>query len=238
MGKIVKQNNNESLFLSFHGNNGFFFPYSSEIEIDGRMIVMSKYGPFDEWLLKKYTTPKIKMLPTDVVIDCGAFVGAFSIAAFKQNVKKVFSVEPSSKNFKCTNLNIMHYKASDAITSFNLGFGNKNAELKLNISKQSCEDSFLKCDMGETGKTEPVSVLTLDTFIKENNIKPNNLYLKIEAEGFELEIIQGLTLYKPRVIVIDVTEERNGDSPRHDISKILINSGYNIFHTDRCVFAT
>lgn len=238
MKKIIRQIDKENLFLSFHGDNGFFFPYSSEIEIDKRMIFMSERGPFDEWLLRKYTTPEVKILPTDTVIDCGSFVGAFSIAAFKQNVKKIFSIEPSSRNFKCINLNITHYEASDIITSFNLGFGNKNTELKLNISTQSCEDSFLKCDMGNTGKTELVPVLTLDTFIKNNSINPSNLYLKIEAEGFELEIVQGLTLYNPRVIVVDVTPERNGLSPRNDISSILIERGYNIFHTKRCLFAT
>jgi hypothetical protein len=57
----------------------------------------------------------------------------------KQGAKKVFSIEPSSKNYKYTNLNIQHYNAQN---------------LKLNISTQSCEDSFLECDRGNTGKTD------------------------------------------------------------------------------------
>jgi FkbM family methyltransferase len=198
---------------------------------------MSERG-FDRWLLKKYTEQAIQILPTDTVIDCGAFVGAFSIAAFKQGAKKVFSIEPSSKNYKCTNLNIQHYNAQNVVTACNIGLGDINTNLKLNISTQSCEDSFLECDTGNTGKTELVQVLTLDTFIKNNSINPSNLYLKIEAEGFELEIVQGLTLYNPRVIVVDVTPERGGLSPRNDISSILIERGYNIFHTKRCLFAT
>ena len=236
--KIIKQNDQDTLFLSYHGNDGYYFPYSNEEDIDWRMHLMSKKGPFDKWLLEKYTTQDIHILPTDTVIDCGAFVGAFSIAAFKQNAKKVFSIEPSSKNFKCTNLNIQHHGASDVVTSCNIGLGNENTELELNISSQSCEDSFLECDMGRTEQTELVKVKTLDWFIAEHNIDEDNLYVKVEAEGFELEIINGLKLYKPRIISVDVTPERNGLSPREDISKILKSCGYHITNTKRCLFGT
>lgn len=233
---IIKQNDADTLFLSYHGDNGFYFPYSSEKDIDWRMHHMSERGPFDRWLLKKYTEQAIQILPTDTVIDCGAFVGAFSIAAFKQGAKKVFSIEPSSKNYKCTNLNIQHYNAQNVVTACNIGLGDINTNLKLNISTQSCEDSFLECDMGITGKTELVAVKTLDWFINEHNLNENNLYVKVEAEGFELEIIKGLEIFKPRVISIDVTPERNGLSPRNDITKILEKRNYKITNTNRCLF--
>lgn len=241
--KIVKLHNNNSLFLSYHETNGFYLPYSAEEHIDRRMIHMSMHGPFDKWLLEKYTTNKVKILPTDTVIDCGSFVGAFAIAAFKHNVKKIYCIEPSSKNYNCLKLNIQHYGASDIIMPFNCGLGDRDAELHLNLSHHGCEDSFLKCDAGGTGKTELISVLTLDTFIKTHNIDPNNLYLKIEAEGFELEIIRGLTQFKPRVIVVDVGPERNNLSPKEDISDLLAERGYHITNTSfadgtpRCLFA-
>ena len=235
---IIKQNDANTLFLSYHGDNGFYFPYSAEKDIDWRMHHMSKQGPFDRWLLEKYTERAIRILPTDTVIDCGAFVGAFSIAAFKQGAKKVFSIEPSSKNYKCTNLNIQHYNAQDVITAHNIGLGDTNTELELNISTQGCEDSFLECDMGSTGNTELVKVKTLDWFINEHNLDENNLYVKVEAEGFELEIVNGLEMFKPRVISIDVTPERDGLSPREDITKILNKHNYNITNTRRCLFGT
>lgn len=235
MKKIVQKDN--VLFLSYHENNGFYFPYAREKDIDPRMHLMSENGPFDNWLLKKYTTENISILKTDTVIDCGSFVGAFSIGAFKKNANKVYSIEPSSKNFNCINLNIDHYKANKLIQPCNFGLGDKNTSLKLNISSEGCEHSFLECDKGATGTFEEVDVYTLDYFIDFYNVDSDNLYLKIEAEGFELEIIKGLTSFKPRVITIDVTPERNGFSPRKDIEKILKNR-YKLKHTSRCIFAT
>ena len=224
------------LFLSYHGENGFYFPYSNSDNIDARMIKASKQGPFDNWLLKKYTKGKAAILETDTVIDCGAFVGAFSIAAFKKGVKRVYSIEPSSSNFKCVNLNIDHYKARDIIHPYNIGLGNTNGYLDLNISTHGCEHSFLKCDKGSTNKTEKVEVQTLERFINDHNIDSSKLYLKIEAEGFEPEIVTGLKDCQPRVIAVDVTPERNGKSPKAQIETML-KSKYTIQHSSRCLFA-
>ena len=62
-------------------------------------------------------------------------------------------------------------------------------------------------------------------------------YVKIEAEGFEPEIVRGLGDLKPRVITIDATPERNGQSPRDEIKQILGSKGYKFRDTQRCLFA-
>lgn len=219
-------------FLSYHGNHGFYFPF-----VDRRMDYNSKNGPFDEWLKGKYMDGDICVKETDVVIDCGAFVGAFSLAAATAGSPLVYAVEPSSKNYHCLNKNIDHFSASEVITPVNIGLGSKNTKLRLNLSSMSCEDSFLKCDEGATGEYEEVDVLTLETFVEQKNIDPSNLYLKVEAEGFEPEIIKGLGSVKPRVITVDVTPERNGKSPRQEIKDILSDKGYQFRDTKRCLFA-
>ena len=77
-----------TVFLSFHGKkNGFYLPF-----VDDRMRIMSEKGPFDRWLQEKYTKGRIKVKQTDTVIDCGAFVGAFAIYAFKAEAEKVMPV--------------------------------------------------------------------------------------------------------------------------------------------------
>ena len=219
-------------FLSYHENHGYYFPF-----IDQRMDHMSKHGPFDVWLKGKYMTDSVFVREGDTVIDCGSFVGAFSIASCIAGAKKVYAVEPSQKNFKCLNKNIEHFGAEDIVTPINMGLGDKKATLRLNLSSMSCEDSFLKCDEGATGEYEEVEVNTLESFISDNDIEPSNLYVKIEAEGFEPEIVRGLGSVMPRVVVIDVTPERNGDSPRESIKDILRGIGYSKFiDTDRCLF--
>ena len=77
---------------------------------------------------------------------------------------------------------------------------------------------------------------TLDIFINENDIDVDNLYLKVEAEGFEPEIIEGLGNNRPRVIAVDVTAERNMESPRVEIENQLKKWGYETYNTHRCLF--
>ena len=225
------------LFLSYHGDNGFYLPYSRQRDLSPALRTMSKRGPFDKWLLKKYTSPPCQILPTDTVIDCGAFVGAFSIAALKQGSKKIFSVEPSPASVECLQLNIEHYQGTDHITPLAMALGDNAKSLPLNLSTHPCENSFLRCDKGATGQAITTQIQTCDWLIESNKINPEHLYLKVEAEGFEVEIIEGLTKFNPRVIVIDVTPERDGRSPRHHLSKLLSARGYSLLNTNRCLFA-
>ena len=217
-------------FLSYHGNHGYYFPF-----IDQRMDHMSKHGPFDAWLAKKYMTAAIKVEEGDTVIDCGSFVGAFSLAAAQRGADKVYAVEPSGKNFNCLKKNIEHFGAEDYIEPVNIGLGSKADTLRLNLSSMSCEDSFLKCDEGATGEYEEVSVVRLDEFIAERKIDASKLFIKIEAEGFEPEIVKGIGDAKPRVVVVDVTPERNGKSPREEIKALMVERGYSTVDTDRCL---
>lgn len=232
MTKIFREENNGMKFLSYHDNHGFYYPY-----IDSRIENMSKNGPFDNWLWEKYTTKNIFVKSTDTVIDCGSFVGSFSIASCYHNANKIYAIEPSTKNFECLLENIKHHNFSEKVVPFQIGLGNKNTNLRLNLSELTCENSFLKCDSGSTGEYEEVSVKTLSSFIDDNNIDCNNLYLKVEAEGFEPEVIYGLEDKRPRVIVVDVTEERNASSPRIEIEEHLVSFGYKFKRTPRCLFA-
>ena len=219
-------------FLSYHDTHGYYFPF-----IDQRMDHMSKNGPFDQWLTKKYMCEQVAVQEGDTVIDCGSFVGAFSLASAIAGAEDVYAIEPSSRNFHCLNKNIEHFGAEEVIHPVNIGLGDKEATLRLNLSSMSCEDSFLKCDEGATGEYEEVQVLTLEKFISEKGLDESKLYVKIEAEGFELEIVKGIGEKRPRAIVVDVTPERNGLSPREDIKALVVERGYKTIDTDRCLFA-
>lgn len=232
MKKTHYQYEDGTQFLSYHGAHGYYFPF-----IDQRMDFMSKNGPFDAYLTKKYMCEEVSVQETDTVIDCGSFVGAFSIAAATAGAERVYAIEPSSKNFLCLNKNLEHLGAEDIVTPINIGLGDKCATLRLNLSSMSCEDSFLKCDEGATGEFEEVEVLTLEKLIDDKSLDESNLYVKVEAEGFELEIVKGLGTKRPRAIVVDVTPERNGKSPREDIKAIVVERGYKTIDTDRCLFA-
>ena len=110
------------------------------------------------WLKAKYTDNEITVKETDTVIDCGSFVGAFSIASAEMGAKKVYAIEPSSKNYACILKNLEHLGATEIVEPVNIGLGNQCETLRLNLSSMSCEDSFLKPDQGSLGKYEEVEV--------------------------------------------------------------------------------
>jgi FkbM family methyltransferase len=224
------------LFLSFPNVKGYYLPYSNKSSIDQRQLYMISQG-LSDWLIAKYTSEKVNIKTTDTVIDCGAFVGGFTIAAAKSGAKKVFSVEPSSRNFNCLNRNIQFRGFSENINTLNIALGSKKDTLRLNLSISGCDDSLLEPDEGDLGTFEEVEVKTLKEIIKENKIDPEHLYLKVEAEGFEPEVILGLEEYKPRVIVVDITPERDGKSPSEEIKNHLSTKGYKFTETHRCLFA-
>lgn len=232
----VNKINEQKLFLYFTGVSGFYLPYKSRFDIDWRQLVMVSKD-LSKWLYQKYTTPKIQLKKTDTVIDCGAFVGGFSIAAAKFGIKKIYSIEPSLKNFDCLKSNVSHYNFEEIITPINIGLDFKPGKKKLNLSKSGCDDSFLEPDEGDLKSTEIVEVTTLQKLIDDYEINLDNLYLKVEAEGFEPEIIRGLGNYRPRVITVDITPERDGRSPEEEIKNILQKLDYEITITKRCLFA-
>jgi FkbM family methyltransferase len=224
------------LFLSYQGVEGFHLPYNSKSKIDYRQLFMVSQD-LPKWLIEKYTTDSIGLKHSDTVIDCGAFVGGFTIASMHFGVNKVYSIEPSSKNFDCLKSNITHYNYDDKVTPINIGLDKKPGELRLNLSESGCDDSFLEPDEGDLKSVEVVKTRTLQSVIEEYKIDPKNLYLKVEAEGFEPEVIYGLGNVLPRVIVVDITPERDGLSPVDEIEDHLQNMGYRILKTDRCLFA-
>lgn len=215
---------------------GYFLPYASVRGSDVRQLSILARG-FHKHLLEKYTEGEVRIRASDTVIDCGAFVGGFTVAAAQSGAEKILSIEPSTRNYRCLRLNLCYYNAVNAVP-LNIALGDKSGAAQLNLSRSGCDDSILEPDEGGLGTTELVKMETLKNLITQYQIDPACLYLKVEAEGFEPEILKGLDDLRPRVIVVDVTPERDGESPRDEIERILQGFGYtSLMHTRRCLFA-
>ncbi len=62
-------------------------------------------------------------------------------------------------------------------------------------------------------------------------------FVKIEAEGLELEVVEGLYDQRPRKLAIDVSPERNGKSPAYEFRERLASPGYEIRRRAYVTFA-
>ena len=130
----------------------------------------------------------------------------------------IYSFEPEMSSFQKL---VKKYKNDKAINLFNLAFGNKKEELKLKINIKSSTSTFseintrskyynLKSLILKPSKNdiflgeENVQVEKIDNFFDQKKI--DNIHiLKIDTEGFELNVIEGAkkTLQKTKIIIIE-----------------------------------
>jgi len=227
------------LFVSHSNGSLMVLPYRSIWQAEARQLNIMNNG-YLQHLGSKYTTNGFKIEHDDIVIDCGAFVGGFSIAAARlYGAETVIAVEPTPLSRQCLYINSAIHNVADKIQVVPVGLGAKAGNFELNISRSGCDNSFLTPDAGATGEKIMVSVVTFEQLVSQLGINKNaNILLKVEAEGLEPEVIKGIAARKPQKIVIDITPERDGISPVNKLIPMLDKLGYTLVgQNDRCLFA-
>ena len=162
------------------------------------------------------------------VIDCGAYVGGFAMSVESPREGRVFALEPSAKNFEALVKNLDLMDMGRTVTPVRIGLGDTNSLFDMSISGSGQDNSILGVDSPEDDLSESqvVELRTLANFISEHEIDEEECFLKVEAEGYEIEVITGLGVFRPQVISLDVSPERYGESPLPQIEKMLSELGY------------
>lgn len=153
-------------------------------------------------------------------IDIGANIGLHSLAAAstKSNIE-IYSFEPEPNNFYdfINNITINKFKQ---IRPFMIGLGNtiKNEKLYINESWNKGKHSLVNQLSANSEIIIPIS--TLDTF--QDNIISPCLFIKIDVEGFEKEVIEGASniLKKTKNIVLSI-ELINGNNSTETCQNII-----------------
>lgn len=145
----------------------------------------------------------------DCVIDIGANVGGFrdEIRNIGYN-GVIFSFEPISKLFHFLE---MGQKSDDRWRVYKFAVGDKNEEIEINISSNLHSSSILEI-LDEHTNAEPssryiqreqVKQITLDGF-KSNFSGFNKIFLKIDTQGYEWNVLQGAGYFLKDVAVIQL----------------------------------
>jgi FkbM family methyltransferase len=153
-----------------------------------------------------------------IVFDVGAHYGE-TIKLFYKKLKleKIYSFEASPKNFQILYKNIYKYQ-SDKIEIHNFGIGEKISKNYINqtlesssstINKLNKDSKYFKKKMKILNIKNkdtyyhqvPIKILTLDYFIEKNGIKNIDL-LKIDTEGYEFNVLKGLSKYSQNIKLI------------------------------------
>ena len=118
----------------------------------------------------------IKLLPTDVVVDIGAYVGEYSMWAALQGVKRVISYEATPNTFKLLQKNKL-----DKMTVINKAVvGDSSKSVDLFISKGIGVTNSIAKSSAKAGKIK-VNAINYDKAVKSATV------VKIDVEGAEYQ---------------------------------------------------
>ncbi len=169
-----------------------------------------------------YCLNKVDFKTNDLIIDCGANVGELNISLrLKGLTLKYFGIEPDKSTFEC----LVKNNFSDDSKFENIALSNKNGNEKLFLDNVGGNSSIIFFGNNEY---DIVETKTLDSF----NISEKIKLFKIEAEGFEPEVLLGSkkTLQLVEFVTIDFGSER-GENQENTVvqsNNILTSCGFEL----------
>ena len=220
-------------------------------------LIITVLNFFDYFQKKKIINLFKKKFNTQIVVfDVGAHYGE-TIKLFLKNlnVKKIYSFEPSPINFEVLRNNTLRYR-SNTVRIFNSGLGEKISTDLINQTIESSsstmnqintESKYFKKklkilnikDKNKFFKKFEVKLLTLDYFIKKNSIDFIDL-LKIDTEGYELNILKGLSEYSDKVHLVYFEHHYDDMIIKNykfgDIHDLLIKKNFKMIKKSKMIF--
>jgi len=142
----------------------------------------------------------LKKLEIKYFIDIGAHKGEFLRYLSKLSHKKIYVFEPQKKIFKILNHN---FKENKKIKFFNIALGDKNSKKTFYVNKLSLTSTFSVSKKTLFSKIKNFLLNSKNSYIHKYSIKTtklddimlkekiNNLFLKVDVEGFELNVLKG-----------------------------------------------
>lgn len=173
-------------------------------------------------LYDSYLLNSIDIQKDDVIVDCGANVGELFLAVKEKNFDVTYiGFEPDKETYDCLKLNVKNEKN----IVHNIGLSNIDGSNNFYIDNEGGNSSFV--DFG-TSESIKVDTKTLDSF----NIKENIKLFKIDAEGYEPEVLSGSknTLKKTAFVSVDFGSERgaNQNNTMVDVNNLLLQVGFEL----------
>ena len=175
----------------------------------------------------EYMLDTVKFSPGDIIVDCGANIGELYLAINQnyQNEFKYYGFEPAPKEFSALNNNTRNLVEKPLALSSNTE--NRNFYIRTKTADSSFEE-------GKNQKEILVECMTIDDYFKE--IKSITL-LKLEAEGYELDVLLGASgsLDKIKFITADLgfELENNTKSSFDSVNRFLQKNDFELLSSTK-----
>lgn len=152
--------------------------------------------------------------PGDTFLDVGANIGLYSLIAARAvgSAGKVHAFEPCSQTFERLMGNVRLNRLNN-VSCHRVALSHEDARAELALANGGFDawNSLGKPYMGETGGSETVTTVRLDSFAKEHAVGGARCTIKIDVEGWESQVLAGgrslLTGPDAPLLLVEFTEE-------------------------------
>lgn len=141
-------------------------------------------------------------LSGESAVDVGANIGLTALVLAKAcQASKIIAIEPVATTYAFLKQNLQANQAN-VVSTYNTGLGAKDASISMYVNDDNLATAFV-LDYEEKGEGN-IPVTTLDAVLQDAKVAAVD-FLKIDVEGFELEVLKGaeksLATYKPIVLL-------------------------------------
>jgi len=181
----------------------YFVAAKQIMEIQGPHLFSKKLkGLFFAYYRNEEIIKTIKKFSSDykIFIDIGSKFGIV-ISDVAKNYSQSLCFEPFPQNYKKMTQRLKD-KNLDNIITYQSALGEKKGSQKLFLSPNNPGQNRLNIDPNENWNSIEVSVTTLDDILNDLGIK-ENCVIKVDVEGYELNVLKGAekTLQRDCVII-------------------------------------
>lgn len=162
----------------------------------------------------------------DAFIDVGANVGAYTMLASGVCGATTIALEPVNSTFDILLKNIELNQLKDKATAINAAAGSETGTIKFTSANDTTNHVVAENEV-ITSENIEVKLLTIDSLIQKNIPR----LVKIDVEGFEAEVLKGMTNTLNAEGLKGIIIELNGSGNRYgyneaDIHQNLLKQGF------------
>ena len=232
--RIILSSKNRSLKLGYDNIKNLFYIIDGEERVyfgnlkRGLDLYSQGFKSRGTEIFNSYCLSYVDFRCDDIVIDCGANYGDLWLALRGLiNMRGYISFEPGDLEFQSLTKNV-----PQGIHN-NYGLGAQNTTMGFYVNEQNADSSFV--EPAEYSEQRFVRVMRLSDYVNENEIKRIKL-LKLEAEGYEPEILKGALDIIDRVmfIAVDGGNERGVECQEtfSSLCNVLLRLNFKLIETN------
>jgi FkbM family methyltransferase len=167
----------------------------------------------------------------DVFFDIGANVGSYTLLASGVRGAKTVALEPVASTYNILSENIALNKLQPLTTALNAGAGAAASTIRFTTDEDTT-NHVLSADESADNTIE-VPVVTVDSLLIHNH----PTLIKIDVEGYETEVLKGMTNTLNSASLKALIIELNGSGGRYgydesDIHALLLTHGFSPYAYD------